>query len=88
MRWEYNGAMPSAKEQRGASWVANKATATSSALRRLLRMKARANEEARREMGARGVTGERWGVKWRAEARRDLTGQLSATCGLHAAAKL
>ena len=51
-------------------------------------MKARANEEARREMGARGVTGERWGVKWRAEAKRDLTGQLSATCGLHAAAKL
>ena len=63
------------------------ATAVSSALRRLLRAETRAKEEARRELGAHGVVGERWGVKWRAEARRDLTGQLSATCGLHAMAR-
>jgi len=51
------------------------ATVANSALRRLLRAEARAKEEARREMGARGVTGEHWGVKWCIEAQRGLTGR-------------
>ena len=61
------------------------ATAVSSAL---LRAEARAKEEAREGNERTGENGRVRGVKWRAEARRDLTGQLSATCGLHAAAKL
>ena len=49
------------------SWVAGKAMMMSSALRWLLRVEARAKEEAMREMGARGVTGECWageGTSW------------------------
>ena len=64
------------------------AMVASSTLRRLLRVEARAKEEAREGNERTGENGRVRGVKWRAEARRDLTGQLSATCGLHAAAKL
>ena len=55
------------------------AMAASSALRRLLRAEARAKEEAREGNECTGENERVWGVKWRAEARRSLTGRANGS---------